>query len=510
MLFNSISFLIFFPIVVLVYFLIPQRGKPIWLLGASYYFYMSWNPGYALLMLAVTVITYGGGLLLAAWGRKSVDGKSEDRKSVDGKNKGKTACLAGGIALILGILFFFKYYAFAVGNLEKVFSLLHISVRIPVFDVLLPIGISFYTFQGMGYLIDVYREEIPAEKNFLRYALFLSFFPQLVAGPIERSKNLLHQIYEPHVFDAERVKDGLLLMGWGFFQKLVIADRIAILVDEVYGNYWNYSGMQLLLATVLFAFQIYCDFGGYSDIAVGAARVMGFTLTKNFRSPYCATTVSEFWRNWHISLTTWFRDYIYIPLGGNRRGKWRKYRNLLLTFTISGLWHGAGWNYIVWGALNGLYQVAGDLTGPLRRLLQEKLHIRTECESYRMLQRLVTFAAVDFAWFFFRAEGFQTALQMLRHGVQDMGLFTFFDPENVLGINTMVMSEKNFFLMLLCLVLLFWVDSRKRQGVDLKGMLARQNIWFRWLVYYGLIFSILIFGIYGPGYDASAFIYFQF
>ncbi len=500
MLFNSISFLIFFPAVVLVYYLIPQRMKHFWLLGASYYFYMSWNPGYALLMLAVTVITYGSGLLLTVCGRRPGERKKRMR----------AACLAGGIVLTLGILFFFKYYAFAAGNIDKVFALLHIPEGMPVFDVLLPVGISFYTFQGMGYLIDVYREEIPAEKNFPRYALFLSFFPQLVAGPIERSKNLLHQISEPHSFDAERVKEGLLLMGWGFFQKLVIADRIAILVDEVYGNYWNYSGLQLLLATVLFAFQIYCDFGGYSDIAVGAARVMGFTLTKNFRSPYCAVTVSEFWRNWHVSLTTWFRDYIYIPLGGNRRGKWRKYRNLLLTFTISGLWHGAGWNYIVWGGLNGLYQVAGDITGSLRSRLQEKLHIRTDCGSYRLLRRLITFAAVDFSWFFFRAEGLKTALQMLRYGIRNMGLFSFFDPETLLGINTMVLSEKSFFLMLLCLVLLLWVDSLKRQGVDFKGILARQNIWFRWLVYYGLIFSILIFGIYGPGYDASAFIYFQF
>lgn len=500
MLFNSVSFLIFFPIVVMIYFLVPRRVKYLWLLGASYYFYMSWNPRYALLMLAATIITWGGGLLLAAWGQNS--GKRAKRV--------KVMCLAGGIVLILGILFVFKYYAFAAATVEKVFALLHVSVQMPVFDVLLPVGISFYTFQGIGYMIDVYRGETPAEKNFLRYALFLSFFPQLVAGPIERSKNLMGQIYEPHGFDGRRVKDGLLLMGWGFFQKLVIADRIAILVDEVYGNYGNYSGMQLLLATVLFAFQIYCDFGGYSDIAVGAARVMGFTLTKNFKSPYWAVTVSEFWRCWHISLTTWFRDYIYIPLGGNRRGRWRKYRNLLLTFTISGLWHGTGWNYVVWGGLNGLYQVVGDLTGSLRTRLRDRLHIRTECGSYRLLQRLVTFAAVDFSWFFFRAEGFKTALQMLRHGIQNMGLFTFFAPDNLLGINTMVLSEKNFFVMLMGLALILLVDYLKKRGVDFKRRLEGQNIWFRWLVYYGLIFSILILGIYGPEYDASAFIYFQF
>lgn len=500
MLFNSVDFLIFFPFVVLVYFLIPRRAKHLWLLGASYYFYMSWNPIYALLMLLTTVISWGSGWFLSACGQR------HSPKS----GKGKKWCLAGCIALNLGILFFFKYYAFAAGSIEKIFFLFHLSVKAPVLDVLLPVGISFYTFQAMGYVIDVSRGEIPAEKNFLRYALFLSFFPQLVAGPIERSKNLMRQIYEPHAFDSERVKDGLLLMGWGFFQKLVIADRIAILVTDVYNNFTDYSGMQILLATVLFAFQIYCDFGGYSDIAVGAARVMGFTLTKNFKSPYYALTVSEFWRRWHISLTTWFRDYVYIPLGGSRCGRCKKYRNLMLTFLVSGLWHGAGWNYIVWGGLNGLYQVAGDLTRPLRTGLQERLHIRTDCGSYRLLQRIVTFLFVDFAWFFFRSGGLAIALQMLRHGIAYPGFFALFSPDTLLGINTMALSEKDFYVMLGGLALLMLADFWKKREVDMKGILARQNIWFRCLVYYGLIFSVLILGIYGSGYDASAFIYFQF
>lgn len=500
MLFNSVDFLIFFPLVVLVYFLIPRRVKHLWLLGASYYFYMSWNPIYALLMLFTTAVSWGSGLFLSACGQPH---------SPKG-GRGKKWCLAGCVALNLGILFFFKYYGFAAGSIEKIFALFHLSVKAPVLDVLLPVGISFYTFQAMGYVIDVSRGEIPAEKNFLRYALFLSFFPQLVAGPIERGKNLMRQIYEPHAFDSERVKDGLLLMGWGFFQKLVIADRIAILVTDIYNNFTDYSGMQILLATVLFAFQIYCDFGGYSDIAVGAARVMGFTLTKNFRSPYYAVTVSEFWRRWHISLTAWFRDYVYIPLGGSRCGRCKKYRNLVLTFLVSGLWHGAGWNYIVWGGLNGLYQVAGDLTRPLRTGLQRRLHIRTDCGSYRLLQRIVTFLFVDFAWLFFRADGFVIALQMLRHSIAHPDFFALFSPDTLLGINTCALSEKDFYIMLAGLALLMLVDYWKKREADLKGILARQNIWFRCLVYYGLIFAILILGIYGSGYDASAFIYFQF
>jgi len=500
MLFNSVDFLIFFPIVVLAYFLIPQRVKYLWLLAASYFFYMSWNPEYALLMLTSTAITWGGGLCISSCGQK--DGKRAE--------KTKKWCLAGCVALNLGILFFFKYYAFAVGSIEKFFSLFHVSVRIPVFDVLLPVGISFYTFQSLAYVFDVCRGEIPAEKNFLRYALFISFFPQLVAGPIERNKNLMHQIYEPHTFDRERVKEGLLLMGWGFFQKLVIADRIAILVNDTYGNFHDYSGLQILLATVLFAFQIYCDFGGYSDIAVGAARVMGFTLTKNFKSPYYALTVSGFWRSWHISLTSWFRDYVYIPLGGNRCGRCRKYRNLVITFLVSGLWHGASWNYIVWGGLNGLYQVAGDLTRPFRTGLQKRLRIRTDCGSYHLLQGLVTFLFVDFAWLFYRSGGCKTALQILQHSIMNPGLFRLFDPDTLLGFNTMALSEKDFFVMLVSLAVLMLVDYHKKQNTDFKGILARQNIWFRWLVYYGLIFVILIFGIYGPEYNASTFIYFQF
>lgn len=500
MLFHSGSFLIFFPIVSLVYFLVPRRAKHLWLLGASYYFYMSWNPEYALLILVSTVSTWGSALFLSA------------RRQRPGKGRGRAGrwCLAGCVALNLGILFFFKYYEFAAESVRGLFALGHISLELPAFDVLLPVGISFYTFQAIGYLVDVWRGEVAAERNFLRYALFLSFFPQLVAGPIERSRNLLHQIHEPQRFDFGRAKDGLLLMGWGFFQKLVVADRIAVLVDGVYGDYTSHSGLQILLATVLFAFQIYCDFAGYSDIAIGAARVMGFALTKNFRSPYFATTVSGFWRDWHISLTTWFRDYVYIPLGGKRRGRARKYRNLLLTFGASGLWHGAGWNFVAWGLLNGLYQVAGDMTRTLRQRLGERLHVRTDCGSHRLLQGLVTFGLVDFAWLFFRAESFAAALGMLGHGMRNIGLFGFFSPDNLLGIQTMALSEKDFFVMLLGVAVLMLVDYGKKRGVDFKAALARQNVWFRWMVYYVVIFTVLIFGVYGPAYDASTFIYFQF
>ena len=501
MLFNSIHFLFFFPIVVLAYFIIPQKFRYLWLLLASYYFYMSWNPKYMLLIAASTVVTWGSGLLIAGCAGKPV-GKAFPIS--------KKWCMAGCFGFNLGILFFFKYYGFASANVKALLRWGGVeTLGMPVFFVFFPVGISFYTFQALGYVTDVYRKEILPEKNLLRYALFISFFPQLVAGPIERSKNLMQQMKEPHYFDPDRVKDGLLLMGWGFFEKLVIADRIAILVTDVYSHYTDYTGLQIGVATILFAFQIYCDFSGYSDIAIGAARIMGFNLMKNFKSPYFATTVSGFWRNWHISLTTWFRDYVYIPLGGNRCGKWKKYRNIMVTFLVSGLWHGASWNYVVWGGLNGLYQVVGDFTMPFRKKAAELLKVRTGCWSYRFFQGVVTFALVDFAWLFFRANGFMAAVRMMRHGLGKLGVSSMIDPQRLMGVNTLGMEEKDFYVMLLGLAMLMAVDHYKRK-VDIKKALAKQNLAFRWLVYYGVIFTVLIFGIYGPGYDASSFIYFQF
>ena len=482
--FNTLEFLLFLPAVLALHWALPHRLRWALLLASSWLFYFWWEPVAGLLLVAVILVTWLCGLGAAREKPPAV----------------RRACLAMALGACLGCLGVFKYAGFFAGLIPGG----------PAWRLLLPVGISFYTFQAIGYLVDVWRGEVAAERNFLRYALFLSFFPQLVAGPIERSRNLLHQIHEPQRFDFGRAKDGLLLMGWGFFQKLVVADRIAVLVDGVYGDYTSHSGLQILLATVLFAFQIYCDFAGYSDIAIGAARVMGFALTKNFRSPYFATTVSGFWRDWHISLTTWFRDYVYIPLGGNRRGRARKYRNLLLTFGASGLWHGAGWNFVAWGLLNGLYQVAGDMTRTLRQRLGERLHVRTDCGSHRLLQGLVTFGLVDFAWLFFRAESFAAALGMLGHGMRNIGLFGFFSPDNLLGIQTMALSEKDFFVMLLGVAVLMLVDYGKKRGVDFKAALARQNVWFRWMVYYVVIFTVLIFGVYGPAYDASTFIYFQF
>lgn len=334
MLFNSFHFLIFFPIVVMIYFTFPKKIRWVWLLITSYYFYMSWNAKYAVLIAGSTVITWYSALLLEKY-----------KSSIRIKKLIVALCCMSNLA----ILFYFKYFQFAIENLNKLLASANIRILNNDYDIILPVGISFYTFQALSYTLDVYRDEIDCERNILKYALFVSFFPQLVAGPIERSRNLLSQICRPISFSYERLRDGLLYMGYGYFMKLVMADKISIVVNTVYGNIEAYPGWFLICATILFAFQIYGDFGGYSLIAIGAAKILGFNLMENFSAPYYSQSVSEFWRRWHISLSTWFRDYIYIPLGGNRKGSTRKYLNLLLVFITSGLWHGAAWHFVAWG-----------------------------------------------------------------------------------------------------------------------------------------------------------------
>ena len=358
LLFNSGKYIVFLPVVVLMYYVLPVKAKKYWLLAASYYFYMCWNAKYALLMLASTLITWLSGLGLERVKAGAYAPRQRERL--------KKWIVALSFVSNLGILFFFKYFNFTVDLLQSVLSHLHIQLNMPTFDVILPVGISFYTFQALGYTMDVYRGEIPAERDFFSYALFVSFFPQLVAGPIERSGNLLGQLAVPHKFSFDNLREGLLIILWGFFLKLVIADRLALYIDTVYGARYLYPGAYLALAAVLFAIQIYCDFYGYSTIAMGSAKLLGINLMENFKSPFLSTTVAEFWRNWHVSLTSWFKDYLYIPLGGSRKGKFRKQLNRMIVFLVSGLWHGASMSYVVWGGLNGVYQVIGELLMPLR------------------------------------------------------------------------------------------------------------------------------------------------
>ncbi len=495
MLFNSYEFLIFFPIVTLLYFIIPKKIRYIWLLLASYYFYMGWNAKYALLLLTSTLITYVSGLLLSVV-------KTETKHAAEWKK----AIVGISFASNLSILFFFKYFDFAIENINAVLARFQIELLNPEFDVLLPVGISFYTFQALSYTMDVYRGEIRAEKNPLRYALFVSFFPQLVAGPIERSKNLLKQLRTEQKFSYEKMVEGFMLMIWGYFLKLVIADRIAIFVDNVYGTEVLYDGRYLLIASILFAFQIYCDFAGYSTIAIGAAKVMGFELMENFNCPYYAQTVAEFWRRWHISLSSWFRDYLYIPLGGNRKGTVRKYINTMIVFLVSGLWHGANWTYVVWGGLNGLYQVIGGLLTPVRKKMYQLLPMLEKSKIFMVLRMLVTFVLVDITWIFFRADSlahagniFERILHMNNPELLANG--ALFD----LGLN-----QKNMQVLLVTLLFLLTADIFKYNQVKLRDVILNFNIVNRWLVILLAIAVILLFGIWGSGYEAINFIYFQF
>lgn len=491
MLFNSYSFMIFFPIVLAIYFVIPKKARYMWLLLASYYFYMGWNVKYAALIAFSTIITYVCGRLL---------GKTQHKKWVIG----------GCIGINLAILFFFKYFDFFMSSVNQVLAKVGVSPLQTGFDIILPVGISFYTFQALGYIIDVYRGDIEPEKNFFRYALFVSFFPQLVAGPIERSKNLLKQVdrvEEIRLWNYKRIADGLTLMLWGYFLKMVIADRVAILVDTVYNQYWMYGSIEIILATFLFGAQIYCDFASYSQIAIGAAKVMGFELMENFNAPYLANSVKDFWRRWHISLSSWFKDYLYIPLGGNRCSRIKKYRNLMITFLVSGLWHGANWTFVIWGGLHGIYQIIGDVLRPVKEKLNQKLAVKTESFSYKFGQIAITYILVSFTWLFFRAESVTAAFDMIRSMFVKFNPWVLFDQ----SLYTLGLNVTEVHILLVALVILILVDGvRFFKAQTIEKFLNEQCLYFRWGIIFFLIFYIFIFGSYGIGYSAQQFIYFQF
>jgi D-alanyl-lipoteichoic acid acyltransferase DltB (MBOAT superfamily) len=492
----------FFPVVLALYFIIPKKLRSIWLLIASYYFYMSWNATYALLIGGSTLATYVSGALMDHF-----NNSTEDKGSVRRKN---IAVMAICIVANLAILALFKYGNFAIESLNILLNLLHISVIQTRFNLLLPVGISFYTFQALGYIIDVYRGDVKAEKNLLRYALFVSFFPQLVAGPIERSKSLLTQmkhIEEIKLWNAKRVASGAIMMVWGYFMKMMIADRAALLVDTVYNDYASYHGTELLVAMVLFAIQIYCDFGGYSCMAIGAAKIMGFDLMENFNAPYFARSIRDFWSRWHISLSTWFRDYLYIPLGGNRKGMRRKYINLMIVFLVSGLWHGASWTFVLWGGIHGFYQIAGGILAKPKKILIEKANVRTDCLSYKFLQTAITFGLVTAAWNFFRADSIIAALKIIKHVFTQASPWIFFDGTLYeLGLDR---TEMN--ILIVSIVILLLVDLvRYNLKQTLDEFLMDQNLWFEWAVVIGLIVMIFVYGEYGVTFDPQQFIYFQF
>lgn len=483
MLFNSIEFFLFFPFVFITYYMLPHRYRWALLLVASYYFYMSWKPEYAILIMASTVIDYFTGLGI---------GTSKSKKT-------KLALLLVSLSTNLGLLFTFKYFNFFIDSLNALSALMPQGPTFSNVDLILPVGISFYTFQTLSYTIDIYKGGQDPERNFGKFALFVSFFPQLVAGPIERSINLLPQFDRKVSFNYEQVVSGLQLMLWGLFKKMVLADRLALIVNEVYGNHENYAGFQLILGTVFFAFQIYCDFSGYSDIAIGTARALGFDLMINFRIPYFSKNIREFWGRWHISLSTWFRDYVYIPLGGNRASEPRWFFNLFITFLISGLWHGANWTFVIWGALHGFYLVAAIVRDKLlARFNLSWLKFNSDNVFGRMANVGFTFALVCLGWVFFRAENVSEAL----HIIQNMAHIS----KSQIGVFTFGNSLKDELLLsLIFLPIMLMVEFLTRKGTV--ETIVGQLPWFvRWMLY--LLFGVFItlFSVFG----SQEFIYFQF
>ena len=496
--FNSISFLIFFPVVVLLYYVVPGRFRTVLLLVASYFFYMSWNVKYAVLIAISTLSTWMIGLVL------------EKQRAGGVSFISKRAAVVLCLGINFGILFVFKYLDFAISVLNRVFRMTGMAVIDRTSPLLLPVGISFYTFQAIGYIIDVYRGDVTAEKNLLKYALFVSFFPQLVAGPIERSGRLLKQIREiPGRIKPEwdRITNGLVYMLYGFFLKLVIADRAAILVNTVWESWNSFGGVELLAASLGFSIQIYCDFASYSIIAIGAAQVMGFELMENFRAPYFAKSIREFWHRWHISLSTWFRDYLYIPLGGGKHGAAKKYANTFITFILSGLWHGAGMSFVLWGAVHGLLQIVDEITAPVRKKILPYTGIRNGTAFHRLLKTTVTFFLVNFAWILFRAPNSRSAVGFFKN------IFLLWNPWAIWDGSLYKIGLSHYELNVLAagvlfLILVDAVQTLKKRRID--TIVAGQGTLCKGCTIIFMVYMIYVFGIYGEGYNATDFIYFQF
>ena len=454
------------------------------LLAASWYFYMCWKPEFIVLLLLSTMVDYFCGL-----------GIEKRRRA--GKPAGSV--LAVSLAMNLGLLFFFKYMNFFGETLTALCRAVSILFSAPALDIILPVGISFYTFQTLSYTIDVYRGKMAAERDFVTFALFVSFFPQLVAGPIEKASNLLPQLKEKHPFSYDDVTWGLKLMAWGFFKKMVIADQLAILVvDPVYNHLSDYKGGVLVFATCAFAVQIYCDFGGYSDIARGCAKTMGVDLMVNFKAPYFAVSLTEFWRRWHISLTGWFREYVYIPLGGNRKGLGKKLLFVAVTFFLSGLWHGAGWTFVAWGLLQAVYLDAEALLAARRKETAPPPGFLK-----RVLGRLATFALCCFSWIFFRAGTVKDAMYIVRYSISGGKNLPLYIKNAFLNVYP---GEIMALTMLLSLLILFAFDFvNERQ--DTIRVISAWPVWLRWPVYVGFILFLIVMI---PKAAAVPFIYFQF
>jgi len=471
-LFNSLHFLIFFPVIVVIYFLLNHRYRWILLLAASYYFYMCWKPEYIALLLFSTLIDFYSAHYMS---------------KTDNQRKRKLLLLLS-LVTNLGMLFGFKYLNFFSASFHEVFQQFNIFRDSPVFHLILPVGISFYTFQSLTYTIDVYLKKMPPIQHVGIFCLYVSFFPQLVAGPIERSQDLLPQFTPKRVFNYERVSNGLKLMFWGFFQKIVIADNMSRFVNEVYAHPESYFGIDIALVTLFFAIQIYCDFSGYCDIAIGAAQILGIQLSANFKRPYFAHSIADFWRRWHITLTSWFRDYLYIALGGNRRSALRTKINVLITFLVSGLWHGANWTFVMWGTLHGI----GFIVEKYIQLVLKRIKNATVLFFVNKTAIVITFLFVCFSWIFFRSASISDAFLLIKNLFFHFSINLSFDKLGIV-INLLLISF---------LFIIHFIENKH----NIVEFISSKAWYVRWPVYYFMFLILIGFGNFG----VEQFIYFQF
>lgn len=479
MLFNSLEFAIFLPLVFILYWAVFNRSirlQNALVIVSGYVFYGWWDWRFLMLLIFTSTVDFIVGLYL---------NKTDDERR-------RKVLLLTSIIMNIGLLGVFKYYNFFVDSFVAVFAQLGVQLETRTLNVILPVGISFYTFQALSYTIDVYRRRIPATLDFLQYMAFISFFPQLLAGPIERASHMLPQFSKPRVFTYEQGAIGMRLILWGLFKKMVIADNCAVIVNEVFANHHNLTGAELILGAVMFAFQIYGDFSGYSDIAIGSARLFGFELMTNFRTPYFSRDIAEFWRRWHISLTTWFRDYVYIPLGGSKVPFAKVVRNTIIVFLVSGFWHGANWTFIVWGALNAVYFLPLLIRGKNRSNTDTVAEGRILPNVREVFQMVFTFVLVCFAWIFFRAENVAQAFQYIK------GIFEHpFLPSNY------SLFSPNKLILVVAFLVLDWIGRDKGLAVSLAGI---RKTPVRYTAYFALALLIALFGV----LNETDFIYFQF
>lgn len=532
MAFVSGGFLLFLTIVIAVYFLVPKKIQWVVLLMASYIFYAFSGIKLLFFLMLTTGVTYYTGRVLGRINedtaqyikaQKAVLSREERKAYKNGQTVKKRRVLLAAILINLGILIFLKYFNFLSGSVNAVFSLFSSSVKVPALNLLLPLGISFYTLQSIGYVVDVYRGKYEPDKNLAKFALFLSFFPQIIQGPIARYDQLAHQLYESHKFDYTRVTMGAQLILWGFIKKLVLADRLGIAVDQIFNNYNEYTGIMLFLAAAGYGLQVYADFSGGMDIARGAAQIMGIELVLNFERPYFARSIGEFWRRWHITLGSWMKDYIFYPLSLSKQfsklGKFTRkilgnyigkklptFLSMFIVFLLVGVWHGSSWKYVGYGLWNGIIIVSSILLEPFYIKVAHKFKVNTDCFGWRFFQMFRTFVLCSLGRFFSRGASFLVAAKMFKHTFTGFNPWVLFDGSLLeLGLDIY-----NLLVIVLMIIVFLVVGIYQEKGIHIRETIARQNIYFRWMIYLGAFTFVVVLGIYGPGYSATEFIYQQF